>query len=343
MAAGSSLQKELFNRMDRSTHLIVLASPEAAHSGGMQLEANHWFSRLRGDGQVLIIVTDGEVKSWEDIREKLVPPAVRSNLASEPLWIPLQHRRSEILANPNSLELHALLVEDLKQVLLRLHAPRSWEELHGEERPQKRRALTIIWTLALVFLGLALAAGGFAFYAQRQKNAAIQSAAEAKRQQYIAESRALAAQAEETVRRDQAAALNLAVKAWQAARTAEAHTAVANSFPQVSAVLQGHTDKVLSALFSPDGQRIVTARWDGTARVWNASSGQLLATLQGHTDNVPGNLLFVRLCHSIGGFPPPMMMGSIGLLESTVTEYLINVILSKCFWCLVIEVLVSTV
>ena len=39
-------------------------------------------------------------------------------------------------------------------------------------------------------------------------------------------------------------------------------------------------------MFSPDGQRIVTASGDKTARVWNASSGQLLATLQGHTNAV---------------------------------------------------------
>jgi len=39
-------------------------------------------------------------------------------------------------------------------------------------------------------------------------------------------------------------------------------------------------------VFSPDGQRIVTASDDETARVWNASSGQLLVTLQGHTGSV---------------------------------------------------------
>ena len=65
---------------------------------------------------------------------------------------------------------------------------------------------------------------------------------------------------------------------------------------QLLATLQGHTsylgsalfspDEVGSAVFSPDGQHIVTASWDGRARVWNASSGQLLATLQGHTGYV---------------------------------------------------------
>ena len=33
---------------------------------------------------------------------------------------------------------------------------------------------------------------------------------------------------------------------------------------------------------SPDGKRVVTASFDGTARIWNADSGQWLATLTGH-------------------------------------------------------------
>ena len=278
LPAGSSLQEELFDRMDRSTHLIVLASPGAAQSGGMELEANHWFSRPR-KGQVLIIVTDGEFKSWDEIRDRLLPAAVRTNLGSEPLWTPLQHRRSEILTNPNNQTLHALLVEDLKQVFLRLHAPRTWEELHGQERAQKRRALTIVWTFALVFLSLALAAGGFALYAQRQKNVAVKSAQEA-------ESRSLAVRAEVALNRDRPAALSLAAKAWQTARTTEASTAVADSFPQLLATLQGHNDAIVRAVYSPDGRSIVTASNDTTARVWNAASGQLLANLQGHNNAV---------------------------------------------------------
>ena len=37
---------------------------------------------------------------------------------------------------------------------------------------------------------------------------------------------------------------------------------------------------------SPDGQRIVTASDDNTARVWNAANGQLVAKLEGHTAEV---------------------------------------------------------
>ena len=44
-----------------------------------------------------------------------------------------------------------------------------------------------------------------------------------------------------------------------------------------------HTGDVISAAFSPDGKRIVTASWDQTARIWNANTGELIHTLAGHT------------------------------------------------------------
>jgi hypothetical protein len=39
---------------------------------------------------------------------------------------------------------------------------------------------------------------------------------------------------------------------------------------------------VLSAGFSPDGKRVVTASWDSTARIWDADSGKEIALLKGH-------------------------------------------------------------
>ncbi len=47
------------------------------------------------------------------------------------------------------------------------------------------------------------------------------------------------------------------------------------------AVLKGHADRVVTAHFSHDGKRIVTASWDKTARVWDAGTGAVLAVLQG--------------------------------------------------------------
>lgn len=175
MPAGSSLERELSERLDRSSHFIVLASPEAAKSWGMEMEARHWFSRPRS-GEVLIIVTNGEFQSWKDICERLLPAAISSNLPSEPLWIPLQHRRSQILADPRSPALRGGLIEDLRQVFLRLYAPRTWEELHGEERKQRHRVLGIVSAVAMMLLGLAVAAGGLAWFALDQRKEAEERA-----------------------------------------------------------------------------------------------------------------------------------------------------------------------
>ena len=45
---------------------------------------------------------------------------------------------------------------------------------------------------------------------------------------------------------------------------------------------QGHENFVNSAVFSPDGTRIVTVSSDKTARLWDAATGELLHVLQGH-------------------------------------------------------------
>jgi hypothetical protein len=56
---------------------------------------------------------------------------------------------------------------------------------------------------------------------------------------------------------------------------------------------------VTSVCFSPNGKRILTGSWDGTAKVWDAQKGQEGLTLEGHTGPVSsvafsldGNRLF---------------------------------------------------
>jgi WD40 repeat protein len=46
--------------------------------------------------------------------------------------------------------------------------------------------------------------------------------------------------------------------------------------------LRGHTMEVTAAGFSPDGRRLVTASYDGTARLWDAATGRELRALKGH-------------------------------------------------------------
>lgn len=54
-----------------------------------------------------------------------------------------------------------------------------------------------------------------------------------------------------------------------------------------SAILKGHTDRVNSATFSPDGKSIVSASSDKTIRIWVSMTGQQIGNaLEGHTDRV---------------------------------------------------------
>jgi WD40 repeat protein len=50
--------------------------------------------------------------------------------------------------------------------------------------------------------------------------------------------------------------------------------------------LTGHMDGVHAVAFSPDGKQLATASHDGTARVWDAASGNEVKLLQGHTGAV---------------------------------------------------------
>lgn len=49
---------------------------------------------------------------------------------------------------------------------------------------------------------------------------------------------------------------------------------------------EGHTKELTTAVFSPDGKRVITASKDFTAKVWEATSGRILLNLKGHVSIV---------------------------------------------------------
>lgn len=55
---------------------------------------------------------------------------------------------------------------------------------------------------------------------------------------------------------------------------------------QAAQVFQGHEWAVLSAEFSDDGQFVITASEDNTARIWSIETGEQIASLAGHTARV---------------------------------------------------------
>jgi WD40 repeat protein len=101
-----------------------------------------------------------------------------------------------------------------------------------------------------------------------------------------AESRELAAIAEQYVGSggDLGLALQTAEQAARRAPTDQAEHALRTVLEgPLEHLVVHHGGPVYIAAFSPDGNRIVTASADHTARVWEVGSGRLLATLSGHS------------------------------------------------------------
>ena len=47
-------------------------------------------------------------------------------------------------------------------------------------------------------------------------------------------------------------------------------------------MFEGHTDRVTSVAFSPDGHFLVSGSDDMTVRLWNIDSGEQVQVLEGH-------------------------------------------------------------
>lgn len=47
--------------------------------------------------------------------------------------------------------------------------------------------------------------------------------------------------------------------------------------------LEGHSDIVTSVAFSPDSQRIASASWDETVKIWDVDTGQCITTLKDYS------------------------------------------------------------
>ena len=116
-------------------------------------------------------------------------------------------------------------------------------------------------------------------------DAAERAHAEAERQRRLALSNELAAHATSQLRIDPELSVLLAIEAVETSATPLAQDALRQSLLEcrIRAVMRDHLGHVSSAAFSPDGQRIVTASQDGTARLWHATTGAALAALRGHT------------------------------------------------------------
>jgi acyl carrier protein len=261
-----------------SEFFVLLASPAAASSTWVGREVEHWLAH-RDINRLLIVVTDGDVL-WESsagdfnwTRTSALPDALRGVFGEEPRYVDLRWARGR----------ERLTLDDdrfrdaVADIAATLHG-RPKADMVGEQVRQHRRTIRLARGAIVVLSFLTLAALAAASFAVWQSRVAAN-------ERDAARGRELAARSSAELDVDPVAAVRLAAAGVRSQQLPETEHALRAAFSDTrlgaSSVLRGHEETLFGAEFDAAGTRIVTASDDGTARIWDATTGASVAILRG--------------------------------------------------------------
>jgi WD40 repeat protein len=257
----------------------------------LEEKAAEWVRLGRADGGLLDAVELAEAERWmaggeaADLGSSALLPALlvasRAHLAAEAAVREASRQRE--------LEQARALAEEQR---------RRAEEQAEATRRLRQRAVLLRIALAGALVTAALAgvfgvqsrgnanrAEAYARAADTQRTEALRSATEARNLAIVAASQAALSRGST----DQALALALAAtRLNEPPAAAQVVLSEAAYLPGTRRLLAGHTDRVWSAVFSPDGRTALSGGEDDTLRLWDVASGAELRVFAGHTDNVFG-------------------------------------------------------
>ncbi|UPT62994.1 MAG: TIR domain-containing protein [Hyphomonadaceae bacterium JAD_PAG50586_4] len=267
MAAASDIGEIVRDALDNSESLIVVCSPRSAESKWIEAEVLH-FRRTEPGRKVFAVIIDGEPNSG-DPETECFPPSLRA----------VHHAdgRGEMPIEPVGLDVRrdgrARTCARLTAGLFDVDFDDIWQRDRRRTEKRQRIAVGAFAALSIVFACLATLATYFGLHARSTLL------------------RFHVVRAEEQLNREGnvilAAKYALAGMRLSPRNTREYRSVLGMVMQQAGESLPplAHDGQVWTATFSPDGARVLTASYDGTARLWDASRGTLLATLH-HDDAV---------------------------------------------------------
>jgi WD40 repeat protein len=279
LTANPALWPSIQAALVESEFFILLASPEASRSQWVEREVAFWIEH-KPLKKLLIVLTDGEIV-WEQtasdfdwVRTTALPPVLRQAFGDEPRYIDLRWARTQEHLSLND----GRFRDRVADLAAPLHH-RAKDELAGEDVRQHRRTVRLTRGAIATLTVLALAASTAAIIAVEQRNTAV-------RQQKIAFSRQLAAQAQTQQSVRPATSLMLSLEALRAADTPEAHDSLRNTLVNspFAKILAGREKPIKEVEFSADGSLVAVAGDDDAVHVWQvgeATERQDVATLSG--------------------------------------------------------------
>ena len=244
--------------LEKSRAIIVICTPGAKLNEGPEDWVHReidWWLKEKTAAPILIdplmegvrYVPSQIVDRWENIQRISLVEKEWSSLTDAEREEKTAAIRHQILGTilPSAVEIYA-------------------QELNAERRRARwlRNALAAAVTLLVVAIIL------FSY--------ARQQAQLAEREQGLAQSREFAAISREFRDRDPAVALDYAIRSAERAETIQAGAALSAALSiQKTRLILRHHARLVHAAFSPDDTQIVTASEDNSARVWDASTGEL--------------------------------------------------------------------
>jgi len=157
LSAAPHLWEELAENLDRSRHLVLLMSPEAAASAWVNREIEHFLSS-HSDDRLVLVLTQGDITwdnaagDWSETSDA-VPECLRGRLSNEPLWVDLRWAHDE-----EHLDLrHSRFRDAVATIAAPLHG-KSKDEIEGEDVRAHRRGVRVRRTAVTALLLLLLTA-----------------------------------------------------------------------------------------------------------------------------------------------------------------------------------------